>query len=254
MIPSLPIITIACLVAGYIFIRSIKPFYYSIVRNPPFILYLSIAAVSIGLFSVSTIIYIFISWLGIANSFATEFHTTYKIISKVYGNPSLVAIIMISFIVGLLVWFIYWATHHTAESKLKILEKVARKSPFEKIIFTALQQKELICFTLKNGKVYIGYINEYEILSEVERTHIVIIPLLSGYRDSETHKITITTEYIYAIRKMISNINDKKDELEKTIKSFAKIIPCSEILTINLYDTLFSEKDFIKPKPGKRDN
>ncbi|UDM07821.1 hypothetical protein LG409_02650 [Halomonas sp. NyZ770] len=65
---------------------------------------------------------------------------------------------------------------------------------FELILFRGMDQAKPICFTLKNGKVYVG-----RLMGSVDpvdsRDMLRVLPLMSGFRDPVTHKVTFTTFY-----------------------------------------------------------
>lgn len=102
--------------------------------------------------------------------------------------------------------------------------------PMELLIMRSWETKILLCITLKSGKVYIGYTTALPIPSHT--SFISILPVYSGYRDSNTKIIEFTTEYvdIYARLKEEQQIA-RLDDLD-----FQLLIPTSEVVTVNIFD------------------
>ncbi len=108
---------------------------------------------------------------------------------------------------------------------------------FDKIIWNSLGEgndlDKLLMLTTKSNKVYIGHITK---LSEpLENTYLRIIPSLSGYREKDTLKINITTNYTDVIESFSEENNTQ--ELDKKL---GIVIPISEIILISRFDhTIF---------------
>ncbi len=104
---------------------------------------------------------------------------------------------------------------------------------YEKLIWNTLGEADdldkLLMVTTKSNKVYIGQITK---LSEpMENTHIIIIPTLSGYREKETQKLIITTDYT----NVIENASED-NETELLDNKLGVIIPFTEIVLISRFD------------------
>lgn len=117
----------------------------------------------------------------------------------------------------------------------------------EQLFKTSAITGELMQITLKNNKVYIAFT---EILPEPKRTnYLKITPVMSGYRDSETKELIITTEY-FKILKIYTSDCPKFDiyDIDISIKQ-------DEILSAGIYDqnvfNLFNKPKKKKTKPKK---
>ena len=104
---------------------------------------------------------------------------------------------------------------------------------FDKIIWNSLGEKDdlnkLLMLTTKNNKVYIGHVTK---LSEpLENPYLRVIPSLSGYRDKDTQKLNITTNYT----DIIQNSSEKENTRDLDNK-LGVIIPISEIVIISKFD------------------
>ena len=68
----------------------------------------------------------------------------------------------------------------------------------------AMQHKKQISLTLKNGKVYIGFVRGCNSAGRGdEQCSIFIQPSMSGYRKGESHELVINTYYTDAINKAL---------------------------------------------------
>ncbi len=104
---------------------------------------------------------------------------------------------------------------------------------FEKLIWNTLGEKDdlnkLLMLTTKGNKVYIGQVTK---LSEpIENKYIQILPSLSGYRDTETHSVNITTSYIDVIEFFV-----EQNQTALLDSKLGVIIPFSEIILISRFD------------------
>lgn len=107
-------------------------------------------------------------------------------------------------------------------------------SRLEQLFEKSLVEKKEVSLTLKNQKVYIGLITGYPLPEEVKGApYISMLPYFSGYRDSETKRLTLLTSYL--------NVYEQFDELNKedpnlSAGDFEIVIPVSEILTANIFN------------------
>lgn len=88
----------------------------------------------------------------------------------------------------------------------------------------------IIQLTLKNDKVYIGFSESIPIPQKTN--YLTISPLLSGYRDKETKRMVLTTDYFGVVRTFMEEIEEHE---EVTLKTDV-IIKQDEILTANVFD------------------
>jgi hypothetical protein len=96
-------------------------------------------------------------------------------------------------------------------SKEKIMKKVIFKygGEVERLTLDCFLNQDLLMISLKNNKVYIGFVSELEFSLDSE--FIKIDPVFSGYRD-DTKKLNITTDYLEAFE-----IFDSYDQKEYDI-------------------------------------
>lgn len=80
-----------------------------------------------------------------------------------------------------------------------------------------------IMITLDNGKVYIGWHVSIQSLGETINT-IRLSPVLSGYREKESHQLKLTTNYEMDSNKMFSGVTDV-------------VIVRDRVVTLQLFDS-----------------
>jgi hypothetical protein len=71
------------------------------------------------------------------------------------------------------------------ESRKKLYKRLAQSSGIEQLLYQCMEQGELAQVTLRSRRIYVGMIHTATL--EYEKTaNIVLIPMLSGYRDAKT--------------------------------------------------------------------
>jgi hypothetical protein len=101
----------------------------------------------------------------------------------------------------------------------------------ETLFKRSAEEGVLMQITLNNGKVYIGFC---EIIPIPQKTNfLTLTPMLSGYRDSETKKMTITTDYFEVVSQYIAGLDANNSDV--TLNTDI-IIKQDEILTANIYE------------------
>lgn len=143
-----------------------------------------------------------------------------------------------------------------------------RRNPLEILFRTAMDNGQLIALSLKNRKVYVGYIISSS-NPAFPLDSVAIIPMMSGYRRSEDHTVEFTTKYIDAYDKMQATITERvrkeasvdstlseeaikewiQEEADKEINIFRHIIMVREIDTAFVFRLDIYEKYF-GPKPA----
>lgn len=85
----------------------------------------------------------------------------------------------------------------------------------------------LIQCTLKNNKVYVGFATY--IPPPKETNYLKLTPIISGYRDNNTKKLTLTTDYFEVVDKYLNNSDNQLPDMDIIIKQ-------DEILSANVFD------------------
>lgn len=108
---------------------------------------------------------------------------------------------------------------------------LAKSDGLEYLLFESMDKGLLILVTLKSRKVYIGLVKDPRLLHG-DLENIVIIPMLSGYRDSDTLRFKISHNYRDYYEKYDISSNDG----ELRLQHFRTVIPTSEIDSASLFD------------------
>ncbi|MBE2187662.1 MAG: hypothetical protein IAE99_12900 [Rhodothermales bacterium] len=101
----------------------------------------------------------------------------------------------------------------------------------EHVLLRAQQQASPVMVTLGSGKVYVGMVERNPNL-EIDRRYLRLIPIVSGYRNKETHRVTFDTNY--------SLIKEMSEDPESPFhdvlhKDFDIVMPLAEVKTLHLY-------------------
>lgn len=83
--------------------------------------------------------------------------------------------------------------------------------------------------SLRSGKSYIGYVIETQFIWQND-SDIALVPIASGYRDKDTQKLVITTNYSSIIEEVLVKVGDRD------ISDFRIVIPMSEIISARYFD------------------
>lgn len=232
----LPILT------GYIILINFVLFKYKYQRlNSQRLLLSSILA---GLIATSITLLIRAIIKIIFNNFETIIYnwlySFFPIKEVQYLWTSIITLVIFSSFTFIVNWYII-----KNKGKAYILAKAIEEEgdEIEQLFKDSAITGELMQITLNNNKVYIGFT---DILPEPKKTnYLKITPVMSGYRDSETKKLTITTEY-FKVLKIFTSECPKFDiyDIDITLKQ-------DEILTASIYDqNVFNL--FNKPKKKKK--
>lgn len=99
--------------------------------------------------------------------------------------------------------FKIWATlvlairYRTWRVKIPVMGKLLIDSPMDYLLFVAQRKEVPVMLSMIDRKVYVGYVS---VCAEPSQNgganqEVTIVPMMSGYRDEKTLKVTITTYY-----------------------------------------------------------
>jgi hypothetical protein len=128
-----------------------------------------------------------------------------------------------------------WIWNAESESERAILEY---GGPLEQLLYRALDEEKHVMVTLTNGKVYIGRVAIS--LAPENDTAFYLLPTKSGYRESDKHRLEITTHYDEVYKKIIEGETDAFD----IISDFGVVIPVKEVISASLYREEIHNKYF----------
>lgn len=214
------------LVGGYFFLDKwlLTQYYLSRITGNRLIIWSAVPATGLLLLSV-----------GITHYGAVIFPKVallwYKIIPFQYSGAS-----FISLLLGLVLPIILNKFIDPIENTQKIIKE--RGSELDNFLNDAINESKQVSITLKNNKVYIGFITTvYLTVSMLEDRpkFIKLLPTLSGYRDERTKKLNLTTTYTAIYEELYDNE-------DFVVEDFQIVIPVSEIFTTNYFDLTAYQK------------
>lgn len=128
----------------------------------------------------------------------------------------------LSFFVGLAAPFVLNIFWKEDISKQRAVER--HGNDLLRLFDYALRNQQLVSITLDNRKVYVGYIVSAPNLRP-EDAYIALLPMISGYRDNDTLKISFVTFY-----------NDLYTDDQMDANLFRVAIPVASIKMTSLFD------------------
>ncbi len=118
-----------------------------------------------------------------------------------------------------------------AGSRKDLYQRLSRSNGLEQLLFQCMEEGELAWVTLKSRRIYIGMIHAATFENE-GTANIVLIPMLSGYRDSRTLKLAIEHNYSHWYEQHGIDFTSQP----KNVLSFRKVILVSQIESLSLFD------------------
>jgi hypothetical protein len=111
------------------------------------------------------------------------------------------------------------------------LHHANRTTALDRLLYQASLAQHLLCLSMKDGKVYIGYIQDLPPNPEDRNSYLEILPVQSGYRDQDTREMKLTTFYEEAYKDLVEAEADEEDWLV-----YLKILKIDEILSAGRFD------------------
>lgn len=133
------------------------------------------------------------------------------------------------------------------------LRRAIEEDDLEGFFLDAADREIPIAATMDDRKVYVGYVVA-SFDPAIGRKCILLLPLMSGYRHQETHKVTFTTFYtdLYGAVSVAGSANQSKAlpaPLEHlSAEDFITVLPADRIASCRLFDVP-AYLEFQKSKP-----
>ncbi|HFZ8994633.1 TPA: hypothetical protein ACIPUI_001759 [Citrobacter freundii] len=159
-------------------------------------------------------------------------------------------VVMLSFAVLFCLYRSNWAgsARLNGEDRKKLYKSLARSSGIEQLLYQCMEEGELALVTLKSRRIYIGMIHTATL--EYEKTaNIVLIPMLSGYRDGE--KMNLCIEHNYS--KWYAEHDITLDSEPRSAMAFRKVIMLDQIESFSLFDPASASALSMEQHPDKID-
>jgi hypothetical protein len=137
-----------------------------------------------------------------------------------------------AFLLGSTTW---WPLNKIWGDKKSIDSVISKwNDRLEMILERALCETKKVMIDLKGGKTYIGLVVS-PCNPEYDRKYISLLPLLSGYRNKDTHELCLTTDYT-SVYNIILEQGLDADNNRKRVDNFEIVILASEILAVHIFD------------------
>lgn len=234
------------LVCGYIFINSHIPSKHQFKKSSGWQSYFQVSLKGAYYVSIA-FIFLLVPWLlllvvmGVFNAFVffhekPEYFTfAYDILDVKFVGLGLPFVLLVLF-----TGVISFVESKNEEKKLldpeyrdRMFEEIAHANPIEGIIQESLKSNQnlLVSITLKSRKVYIGLPQEVR-LEHLNTDVIVLIPLLSGYRDKDTLSFIESVNYAGHYQECGVDFDSKPLSLQQ----YRHVIPRDEIESVSLFN------------------
>jgi hypothetical protein len=112
-----------------------------------------------------------------------------------------------------------------------LYQQLTRSNGVEGLLYQCMDQGDLVFVTLRSRRVYIGMVHTLRCESG-STDNVVLIPMVSGYRDPETQKMQV--EHNYASYYQQHGILPDSEPISALY--FRKVIMLNQIETLSLFD------------------
>ncbi|MBP2168854.1 hypothetical protein J2125_002046 [Erwinia toletana] len=142
-------------------------------------------------------------------------------------------VVMLSFAILLCLYRSNWAgsARLSSSGRQKLYKRLTRANGVEGLLFQCMEQGELAWITLKSRRIYIGMIHTASIDSTTVN-NVVLIPMLSGYRDSKSFEFCVEHNYSAWYAEHGITLNSEP----KSALAFRKVILLDQIESLSLFD------------------
>lgn len=154
-------------------------------------------------------------------------------------------VVMLAFAILFCLYRSNWAgsARLDGDDRKTLYKRLARSSGIEQLLYQCMEQGELALVTLKSRRIYIGMIHTATL--EYEKTaNIVLIPMLSGYRDGE--KMNLCIEHNYS--KWYAEHDITLDSEPRSAMDFRKVIMLDQIESLSLFDPASASALSMEPR------
>lgn len=190
---------------GYLLVTRWRKTKWRVLRSDPQTQVLFSALAGIALLSVAVTIH----WLFSLNP---SFHrvisqTRQSVLPFDYAGRALLALLL----APLGVWLLnrYFAD---SEQDEKTREIMLKDDPLETFMHSAFSSKRMVMFSMKSGRVYVGFIKT-QINPSAKRDHIVALLQLSGVREPSDGRFTPVVNYARMLGEIWVRLVENEDQI-----------------------------------------
>lgn len=221
------------LLGGYIFITQWNRTRFNVMRIDGHRLLFHAAAAGLFFLLSAVLISTLCRLWGIGLSLDSYWHA-----SVPYDHSGKAAL---AFLMGALLWKpLNYFTDQDREISRAIQHQ---ENPLELLLQKAVTGAHLVLLTVKNGKVYVGFVSD-NFNPALPNQYLKLLLTTSGYRDSDTKKVTFTNDYS-AVYEQLLNQEEEPDPL--VIEGFEIVIPIAEIQSVSFFAPDIYRKYFNPP-------
>lgn len=105
---------------------------------------------------------------------------------------------------------------------------------FEKLFGRSIGEDKQVLVTLSGGKSYVGHVVSLPANSWNESAHFKILPTFTGYREANTKKLHLITDYIPIYDELWDKISAANSKLN--LQDFEKHLKFSDVESASIYD------------------
>lgn len=130
-------------------------------------------------------------------------------------------------------------------------------SGLENLLFQAFLELALFQITLKDGKVYVGFLLDMPApQARLVGSCIEFVPVKSGYRKHTTKAVVTTTNYANVLAKIGKESGKETGGttalMDPGVASMTKVVPIAEIVVAGRFNENFSDRDFSVPRRPRK--
>jgi hypothetical protein len=137
---------------------------------------------------------------------------------------------MLAFLIGLVLWWPLNLLYPYQAANMR-LHEMNGTTALDRLLYRASLTLDLLSLSMKDGKVYIGYIQELPPNPEDRNSYFEILPFHSGYRDKDTREMKLTTFYESAYEQLVESQADSEAWLV-----FLKVLKIDDIVSAGRFD------------------
>jgi hypothetical protein len=122
------------------------------------------------------------------------------------------------------------------ESKAEAMRAMkAAGDHLEEVLPRSARRAMPVSVTLKTRKVYVGFVTGI-VDPTINRQHIGLLPLRSGYREETDLRLVLNTDYTAVYGKIIHTFSSSVPDLDENMKDFIIVFPVAEVQSVNIFD------------------
>lgn len=143
-----------------------------------------------------------------------------------------------------------------SDAAAALLHRDHKTGSLERFLYFAEIDKTLVQLSLRDGKVYVGWIQHLPPHPGSPDSFLNILPVRSGFRDPRTRKVRFTTDYATYYAAHTTNNSSQNEGPTFEVAAFTKLVPIANIDSASRFDPaifeLFSALE--KQKGGSTQN